>query len=464
MAARPSRGASLLRASRMFSMPKPLRIPDSGLGLSNHSDTATTPFPLHLSVTTTEKSRVTGDWGLKRSLPLRQTTKSSTPAVRVKHVDSIEAITDYASASDHTLTLEKFHEMGLPVSAPVLRYEKQKEGKVSVFEENVDRTARSAEEESTGAKRWKFDGPWLASLSEDEFNRFLATTVRSRKAEFRKFLRQRRAEELTHAAAQKAIDQGATPPPPVNPEGITPAELTDYIRTLRADRNVLYGLMGRFLDLAPIAPPQTSTNVWANSLDGTLPPVNPYAQEGPPVCHPSAGLSYLRTSAYVENHPLYGPQKQHSPVLSRVLTPQRGPEPPKLGVGGFVANVPPGTTSFVQRYRDYDSRSKVQGLSTFDPTVPGGASVYLVPQSAKISHNGSVVVKVNEATPEAQLVKKELAGTGEIYLEKKREPATGHEAQATHSRGQRPEWSQNRRPHRGTRSVLGSSESYGLDR
>ncbi|KAL2111949.1 hypothetical protein VUR80DRAFT_8963 [Thermomyces stellatus] len=465
MVARPSRGASLLRTSRMFSMPQPLRTPDSGVSLHNQSDTATKAFPLHLSVTTTEKSRANGDWGFKRPLPLRKTTKTSTPVLRIKQVDSIEAITDYASASDHTLTLEKFHEMGISVSAPVLRYEKRKEGRVSVFEESTDHTTTPSSHQDSHAKarRWKFNGPWLASLSEDEFQTFLKKVVRSRKAEFRELLRQRRADELSNAAAQKAMNIGETPPPRLSASDVTDEELTEYIRALRADRHSLYEIITEFLDLAPVAPPQTSTNMWANSLDGTLPPVNPYAQDGPPITHPSAGLSYLRTSAYVENHPIYGPQKQHSPVLSRILSPQRGPDGPKLGIGGFVTDIPPGTTSFVHRYRDYDARSKVQGLSTFDPSIPGGASVYLTPHSARVSSSGNVIVKVDETSPEAQLVQKELVGTGEIYFEKPKEPAASSEA-AQHRR--RPfEYRQAyRRPASGIRNVVGSSESYGLGR
>ena len=452
----------------MFSMPQPLRTPDNGLKLHNQSNTATKPFPIHLSVTTTEKSRVYGDWGFKRSLPLRKTTKTSTPVVRIKQVDSIEAITDYASASDHSLTLEKFHEMGMAVSAPVLRYEKKKEGRVSVFEENTDRTTMPTTQDDSTAKvkRWKFNGPWLASLSDDEFQRFLKNQVRGRKTEFREVLRHRRAEELSHAAAQKAMNVGETPPPRMSSRDVSDADLTEYIRTLRFDRNTLYEIITEFLDLAPVAPPQTSTNMWANSLDGTLPPVNPYAQDGPPITHPSAGLSYLRTSAYVTNHPIYGPQKQHTPVLSRILSPQRGPDSPKLGVGGFVTNVPPGTTSFVHRYRDYDARSKVQGLSIFDPSIPGGASVYTVPHSAKVTPKGHVVLKVDEATPEAQLVQKEMAGTGEIYFEKPKEPVANDEAAPTETRRRRP--SEHRQPYRksssGTRNVVGSSENYGLDR
>ncbi|PKS08852.1 hypothetical protein jhhlp_003463 [Lomentospora prolificans] len=467
MAARPSRGASLLRTSRMFSMPKPLRVPDSGLGLHNHSDSATTPFPLHLSITTPETSRNAGDWGLKRPLPLRQTTKSSTPVVRVKQVDSIEAVTDYASASDHALTLEKFHEMNIAVSAPVLRYEKQKEGKVSVFEESSDRTTtQSTTNSNATSKRWKFAGPWLASMSEEQFNSYLSKRVKPRRAEFREFLRQRRADELSQIASQKALDSGEAPPPRISAGSISDADLTDYIRSLRSDRTALYWLVSQFLDLAPIAPPQTSTNVWANSLNGSLPLINPYAQEGPPICHPSAGISYLRTSAFVENHPIYGPQKQHSPVLSRILSPQRGPEGPKLGIGGFVANVPPGTTSFFHRFRDYDARSKVQGLSVFDPTVPGGASVYLIPQAARVLWNGSVVIKVDEATAETQLVKKELSGNADIYNEPRRaasssESSKGKGRDARVQRLLEPRQA-NKRPYFGDKSVVGSSKSYGL--
>lgn len=449
----------------MFSVPKPLKIPDSGLGLHNHSASATTPFPLHLSVTTPDTSKNNGDWGFKRPLPLRQTTKSSTPVVRVKQVDSIEAITDYASASDHSLTLDKFHEMNVAISAPVLRYEKHKEGKISVFEDSSDKTTMDHSlDGAPNSRKWKFAGPWLASMSEEQFSSYIDKRVRSRRLEFRDFLRQRRADDLSRMASQAALDSGVTPPSRATTSDVSDADLADYIRSLRADRTALYWLVSRFLDLAPVAPPQTSANVWANSLNGSLPLTNPYAQEGPPICHPSAGISYLRTSSFLENHPLYGPQKQHSPVLSRILSPQRGPEGPKLGIGGFVTNVPPGTTSFFHRFRDYDARSKVQGLSVFDPSVIGGASVYLIPQAARVLWNGSVVVKVDEAAAETQLIKREFTGRASIYTEKRGAPGVGDSSNRKDYRVQRsPESKQpTKRPYFGDKSVLGSSKTYGL--
>ncbi|CAI4217059.1 unnamed protein product [Parascedosporium putredinis] len=360
MAARPSRGASLLRTSRMFSVPKPLKIPDSGLGLHNHSASATTPFPLHLSVTTPDTSKNNGDWGFKRPLPLRQTTKSSTPVVRVKQVDSIEAITDYASASDHSLTLDKFHEMNVAISAPVLRYEKHKEGKISVFEDSSDKTTMDHSlDGAPNSRKWKFAGPWLASMSEEQFSSYIDKRVRSRRLEFRDFLRQRRADDLSRMASQAALDSGVTP---------------------------------------------------------------------------------------ISGHNL------------------GCPEGPKLGIGGFVTNVPPGTTSFFHRFRDYDARSKVQGLSVFDPSVIGGASVYLIPQAARVLWNGSVVVKVDEAAAETQLIKREFTGRASIYTEKRGAPGVGDSSNRKDYRVQRsPESKQpTKRPYFGDKSVLGSSKTYGL--
>src|SRR5690554_1357851 len=105
-----SPGGALLRASRMFSVPAPLQRPVSELAstVTFNSDSATLPHPTQLSISTPPSSLSKGDWGFKRNLPLRSTTKTSTPVIRISAVDTYEHITEFGSAADHTLTLRKW--------------------------------------------------------------------------------------------------------------------------------------------------------------------------------------------------------------------------------------------------------------------------------------------------------------------------------------------------------------------
>src|ERR1700710_2293162 len=113
-----SPGGALLRASRVFSIPPPLPRTPSDLSSTAvfSSDTATLPHPIHLSVITPQSSLARGDWGFKRPLPLRSTTKTSTPVIRIESIDTYEQVTEFGSAADHSLTIKKWEEMGVPIT------------------------------------------------------------------------------------------------------------------------------------------------------------------------------------------------------------------------------------------------------------------------------------------------------------------------------------------------------------
>lgn len=56
--------------------------------------------------------------------------------------------------------------------------------------------------------------------------------------------------------------------------------------------------------------------------------------------HPSAGLSYLKTNNYFDNHPILGPQSTRSTFDARLLSPRSNTSregKAHLGIGGFVA-------------------------------------------------------------------------------------------------------------------------------
>lgn len=421
-----SPGGALLRASRMFSIPPPLSRPIVELTAQAvfNSDTATLPYPTHLTITTPPSSLSKGDWGLKRPLPLRSTTKTSTPLIRVNSLDTLEHVTDFVSAADHTLTLQKWQEMNLPLTTP-----KPKDSSIrlpgrtptdGVFEEALD--GRPLEDE----KRYRFDGPWLPGQTVGEFNAYLEKDVRKRKMEFRLFLKEQKAAEDTIAAQRIAREEGLeSVVDPVKASDITDDQLRDHIRELRQDRRQLFALIRKFLDLPP-SPVSSSLEDSFNSMLGLEPGKgagprtiksedflnksrSPYAESGPPRTHPSAGLSYLRSGAYVYNHALYGPQAKPPPIEARVVMPKGaavGSFPPKLGVAGIVTEVPQensfNTSNVGKQYQaGHITRQSNPGLINIEPDKVGGSKVWVEPKVASIDPKGRITLTVAGASDAA---------------------------------------------------------------
>ncbi|KAF5646775.1 mitochondrial ribosomal subunit domain protein [Fusarium sp. NRRL 52700] len=424
-----SPGGALLRSSRLFSLPKPLPEPQStNLHIGDHkSPTMTRQYPQHQSITSPLSSREKGDWGFKRPFPLKSTLTSSTPLIRVNQVDSIESVTDFASAADHTLSLEKFQEMRVPLSIPKGN---ERSGisarngawRKSVFEDDLDFT--EYRRGRVDDKRWKFRGPWLARMTEGDFIGYLDKKVRPKRAEFRQLLKTRLADSLNSKRATAAMEQGNTAPDQIRAEDITEDQFTDYVRSLRSDRATLYGLVSKFLDLAPLGQPVGIIQTFLAGGENAA-AESPYGKSGPPPSHPSAGISYLRTNSFMENHPVYGPQKNRTPVLSRVVYPRHGPGPAKLGVGGFVADSPPGDNEFNTRdfrQRVSQNRKMLTGITHLDTTTFGGAKAYVIPETATVDPSGKVVLQLREADPEAQLVAREAQGRGKVYNATKQTP------------------------------------------
>lgn len=381
---------NLLRNSRLFSLPPPLPRPSATLTASQRFDsaTATLPYPTQAAIETTPASLARGDWGLKRSLPLKSTARTSTPIIRIGDVDSINHITDFESAADHALNLKKWQEMGLPISKTatprnkVSQYPKHDvhgqqyaESHRSVFESTDDNT--EAETPSTQGGRWKYKGPWLAGQTQGEFNDYAERTIRKRKGEFGEFLRERLAQKVTGARRRVAIDSGEMTP--IEPVIISDSDLGVHIKGLRTDEATMFRLIEEFLDL-----PSTSraSEIWT-STDSV---------EGPPTTHPSAGLSYLRAGAHTLNHPVLGPQRDQKPLRGRVLAAQ-SPRRTKaiIGVSGIVAE---------------DSRFKAlapvgAGVNRFEPDIPGGAKIWVKPERITIDSQGQIklqLARANERT------------------------------------------------------------------
>ncbi|KAF4629351.1 hypothetical protein G7Y89_g8796 [Cudoniella acicularis] len=419
-------GAALLRASRVFSIPPPLhQLTDPLSTTGRHtSDTATLPIPTHLAITTPQSSLAMGDWGLKRPLPLRSTTKSSTPLIRIAAMDTFEHITEFASAADHALSLRKWQEMGIPLSTPVPRKDtnfKNPDGSgKSVFEDEIDSTYRPQTAQKPGADagdaRWKFSGPWLAGQSNGEFNAYVQKEVRKRKLEFQNFLKKECALQMTRNLHAKGAENGIEEASPiVNPEDITEEQLRDYVKELRQDRLSLFTKIRNFLDLPPspskkFGPLELSMHMFDEEKSDLPQSQSPYAESGPPKTHPSAGLAYSRTASTIFNHPEFGPQRTATPIQARIVMPKgsgTGNFNPALGVGGFVTDVPIDDSSFNTKSPAIGSKPTTlqEGLFHFETEKEGGSKVYVQPKYATVDPKGRVVLRVAGADREAVAIK-----------------------------------------------------------
>ncbi|KAI9799356.1 MAG: hypothetical protein M1833_004055 [Piccolia ochrophora] len=359
------------------------------------SDTATLPYPTNASITTPQSSLARGDWGLKRALPQRSTTRTSTPVIRVSEVDSREHITEFQSASDHTLTLWKWQEMHLPISMKTdhkptaVRLGSGNKPFQSVFENAVDATHVGGKGEREVKQRWKFDGPWLAGKTEGEFRQYVQKQIRQRKQEFREFVReeliaQNAAEKRRLARESGQLSESGGGKSAQTDNNVSDEELNAYIKSLRRDRTGISSLIHAFLDL-PASPTQLesflSLSSWQPSGFRSI-----YAETGPPKTHPSAGLSYLRTASIIPNHPVLGPQAFLSPVEARILMPRKSALGTNnlavLGVGGIAAqdDVQPA----------FKTKHEPPGMQGMDPNLVGGGKVWVHPVRAEVDARGRI--------------------------------------------------------------------------
>jgi hypothetical protein len=330
----------------------------------------------------------------------------------------MEHVTDFRSASDHTMTLKKFQELNLPISVPSPHVDTRPR---SVFEEDGDVTAIEPDQaKAIENKRWKFKGPWLAGMTDGEFNKWLEKNVRTKRVEFRAYLKEVYAKELTEEQRVEAIRDNLPIPPEVKAGDITEDHLVEYLRDIRQDRLVLFRHVSRFLDLAPL----TTETEYLSSMklyrSQSFDDESPYGINGPPITHPSAGLSYLRTPNFIDNHPIYGPQKYHPVVKARVLKPRNvgtGVHDPVIGVAGFVANRALDQRNLGNPTSFNSPRGKP--LAQLDLERPGGSKLYYKLDSASIDSSGRVRINVSEPGQEqttAELVVKEMLGeTNEKY-------------------------------------------------
>lgn len=129
-------------------------------------------------------------------------------------------------------------------------------------------------------------------------------------------------------------------------------------------------------------------------------------ENAPPTTHPAAGLSHIRTNAFMENHPVHGPQAYPSPILARVLMARNSARSNSanavLGVGGFVANDPVTGGGMGKAGRRNENADPTHVL---DPDLPHGNKIHVRPHSAILDEAGRVRLTVARADNEAVAVK-----------------------------------------------------------
>lgn len=373
--------ATLLRNSRLFSLPPPLPRPSQEVIQrygSLDSPTATALYPTRAAIQTTRSSLARGDWGLKQSLPSKTIGRTSNSTIRIGDIETIDHITDFESANDLTMTLLKFQELELPITRPQQRPHRASASRelhpaTSVFESKLDNI--EPKEGDRDSERWKFKGSWIALENEGVFQKQIKKSISRQKTAFRELLRERLARKESMDRRERAINEGKDASQ--NPVEITDQYLDYYIRHLRSDPKQLRAIVEEFLDL-----PRIIGSSAANSLNVE----RNYAISGPPKTHPSAGLSYLRTASRIQNHPILGPQDIKRPVQGRFLVPQtsatgRRRHRALVGVGGIIAD---------DSYIRFAANGQPAGSATFDPDTTTGHKFWFQPERATILNNGRI--------------------------------------------------------------------------
>ncbi|KAK8159721.1 mitochondrial ribosomal protein MRP51 [Phyllosticta citrichinensis] len=397
--------AKLLRNSRLFSLPPPIPPPFEGDGAfqsSVGSETATQAFPTYQAIATPTSSLHRGDWGLKRPLPMRETTRSTAPAMRVFEVDTINFITDFESAGDHVRTLEKWQQLNMPISLPGRKVGASQTPKfVSVFNEHEDNTHLDAEMRSEGQHKWKYDGPWVGEMTTGEFEKFLKAKVQGAKRNFGGFLR----KKITEAAMVQRIETAraeGTDIPKEHGFKISEEEYQVWIKKLREDTSLSSPLSRwiiQYFDMPDLREEaRRATMGDSHLIDSGYLGSNVMSK---PRTHPSAGLSYLRTRNFMDNDPILGPRDDYAPTKARLLGSQAGANiNTKVGVAGVVTDLK----------KSFDAGTK--DLIKYDFQQPGGHKMWVTPDHASIDSNGHITL---EATHVSDF--KVAAYTGEAFTD-----------------------------------------------
>jgi Mitochondrial ribosomal protein subunit len=316
--------------------------------------------------------------------------------IRVNALDTFEHVTDFDSAGDHAMTLMKFQELNLPVSLPQSSKKGRQEygrGHESPFEPRYDNVSGSEGSKEQGAQLYRHSGPWLGGQSEIQFQAYLQQ-LRRRKPELLKQLREQYVNKVTAERRKKAQDEGGLDAEHLNEKvEVTDAEFQAWLKDLRTNKRLAGAELTRLLDLHTLSSDIPSIMMGRTDYyeaNATRLSSVDYAHQGPPRTHPSAGLAYTRSGAFISNHPSFGPQQNMRPVEARCLIAKTRKRKHKrravLGVGGIA-------------YEDETDSSEdhLRGIEYLDPSMPGGGRVWVSPRRVSIASQGSISLEAARA-------------------------------------------------------------------
>ena len=392
-----------------------------------------------------------GDWGLKRALPSKATSKTSTPTIRLrKDIDTESHIADFESAADHVVTLNKWQNVNPQVvNTPRWGAYKADRRVFSVFHSDVDNTTSSvsngalktqsanagqhipkhlqkalkqlrkdqaekaayddvpmppAKDEPRSAlikqKRWRYEGPWLAGMSNLEFDTFLQkVTGKEMAAKWDDFLISR--VEQQEASKAKDLEEaerrgfGGDSDPVEQKQGDMSSmsreeRLYDIKRKLRSNKNDFAMAIAEFLDLpdGPSRPGQIVNTAAGGEWNyarktGSTPH---YSDVGPPRTHPSAGFSYTRSIQYARNDPKIGPAVSNPVLPARLL--KDGNPADGMGERRLVQNI--GVGGLLVRNDAYGT-SATFGTQPWRP-APGGQKFAVKLYETSVQQDGSIEI------------------------------------------------------------------------
>ena len=264
-------------------------------------------------------------------------------------------------------------------------------------------------------------------MQEGDFQLF-TRQVERRKGEWREYLSQHIMDKKLKDRRFQAQQQGEAvilSREELRPDARELRETEKALRDSHATEGLsseLTELITKFFDLPAVRPKQPSSapdNVQSKLLRNVTQGIyddDDLTESAPPSTHPSAGLSYLRSNAVMENHPLHGPQAHPTPFLARVVRPRNSAQgteyQAKLGLAGFVTQDP--VSASLNPGRASTNPSSLSGVQTYDPDtmahsldidLPGGNKMWVHPQSAYVDENGRIRLTVSRGDREAIAVK-----------------------------------------------------------
>ncbi|KAF2763157.1 hypothetical protein EJ05DRAFT_472081 [Pseudovirgaria hyperparasitica] len=345
--------AQLLRSSRLFSIPEPLPKPSTFKANGRGSPNATLPYPVYQAIEAPLSSASRGDYGLKRPLPLRKLRRTSSPVVRLVELDAIEDVTDYELASDHVQTLHKLQELGLSISNG------QRSGTFHSYSSSKRATDLNAFDDLVDASHTPI-------LKEEDFRKYLHKIFAARHL----VMRQKRALE---GDAQEVE--------------FTEKDFQAGLKKLCEE----FQKQGKKSRLARYVKEFLSTQV---------PELLGDEMRAERTTHASAGISYLRTHKYLENHPTLGPLEHRTPVEARIL---RNANMPGWATSSRAATL--GIAGVAIPRASGESQFRGPNSNTFDPTVQGGQKVLVHPTRMGIRPDGKITMNCDQADPAAEIIR-----------------------------------------------------------